>query len=677
MSRSIDSRLDFLSPVSLVPGLGAKRVNALHESGIDTIGDLLHYFPLRYIDRSTITKISDLQTNRNKVCTIIGDITQTRVVRGRTMRLRILVADETGSVEALWFHGVQFFRKSLHTGMRVLCTGAVKFSEACDSKPLMFHPMIETINRDLKSPETPFLPRYPLTRAMIDAHFQQKGLFKSIKWVIDNINHWPQSLPQSMENKKQFPPLSTCLREMHMPSDLNRRHIYEARIIFEELYALAVTLLWSRKKFAQPGRSFKKRRLVDAFKSLLPFSLTSAQNSAIETLLSDAQSPFRMHRLLQGDVGSGKTVAAFMACLPSLDEGWQTAWLAPTEALARQTFSTLSQWCEKLGISTGLLTGGLSGTQKKKMLDDCSSGRLGLVVGTHALLYPQVGFKRLGMIIIDEQHKFGAKQRLAMQEKDPAADFLLMSATPIPQTLARTLYGDLDIVSIKDMPAGRIPVNTCYVPREKRFDMENFINSEILNNGAQVYYVVPHIETDEDSDNIKGALSVFDSLSRGIFSKAPCGLVHGRMDSSEQQRTMDGFKNNKIKLLVATTIVEVGLDVPSATIIVIENAERLGLAQLHQLRGRVGRSSKKSYCFLLSDNPSDAAKARIDYFRKHHDGFEIAENDMLLRGPGEVLGWRQAGPDDLYIADILRDASVFQEIINDLEKGFRTVSTNI
>jgi ATP-dependent DNA helicase RecG len=672
MPRSIDSRLDFLSPVSLVPGLGPKRVAALHESGIDTIGRLLHHFPLRYVDRSTITAIADLPNFCNLARTVIGTITKTRVERGRKTRLRIQITDDSGFMEALWFHGVPFYRKTLHSGMRVLCTGVVKSSgfgrEPFGGAVLMFHPMLEPIGEDRKLPEILFLPHYPLTLAMHEAHLQQKSLCKAIRWVLDNVKHWPQTLPDALEKKNRFPPLGECIREMHFPSELAASHRFRARLVYEELYRLAVTLAWNKRKFAQSGRSLCAGPLVDSFKKILPFALTKEQDQAVTTLLTDAKSPLRMHRLLQGDVGSGKTVTAFFACLPALNEGFQVAWLVPTEVLAEQAFSVLQPWCKNLGIAIDALRGGLAGENKKRILENCSSGRIQCIIGTHALLQPGVVFKKLGMIVIDEQHKFGAAQRLALLEKDRAADFLLMSATPIPQTLAQTAYGDLESVFMKGLPPGRLPVKTHMVPPTKRKAMEAFIRREILSKGVQAFWVVPRIEKDDEPDELSDAESVYDSLSKGVFNGMGCAMVHGRTDPVRQQRTMDEFKKGTVSVLVATTIIEVGVDAPNAAIMVIENAERFGLAQLHQLRGRIGRSSKQSYCFLCAnDTENRAACGRLSYFCSHHDGFEIAEMDLQLRGPGEVLGWRQSGADDLVMADIITDAAVFKEILNEVK----------
>jgi ATP-dependent DNA helicase RecG len=671
MPRPIDSRLDFLSPVSLIPGLGPKRAAALHESGIDTMGELLYYFPLRYIDRSTVTPIAGLPLRAGELATVIGTVTRTRVERGRRARLRIKIVDDSGSFEALWFQGVALFRRMLHTGMRVLCTGTVQKNDFGGSGVLMIHPMLETIGAHRDSPEIPYLPHYSLSGAMIDASLRQKTLLKAIRWVLDNLKHYPQVLPSAAEQKKKFPPLRECLRRMHMPDDPAALDVFRQRLVYEELYRLAVTLAISKRRFAQPGRPLKPGPMAGAFRRLLPFTLTQEQERAVTVLHADAEKPVRMHRLLQGDVGSGKTVVAFFACLPALEAGMQAAWLVPTEVLARQAFKLLSAWCARLGMSAGLLIASVSPDEKREVIGGCASGELRVVVGTHALMQPRVAFKNLGMIVIDEQHKFGAAQRLSLQEKDPRADFLLMSATPIPQTLASTLYGDLDVVTIKGLPSGRAPVSTHRVLPSRRADMEDFILREILEKGAQAFYVVPRIETDEESADgeVQNAVDVYSSLIRGKMSGVPCGLVHGRMSEQERDRTMDAFVRGDTKVMVATTIIEVGVDVPDATVMVIENADRFGLSQLHQLRGRVGRSSKKAYCFLLSqETENEASRERLEYICKNHDGFAIAEKDLHMRGPGEVAGVRQSGWDDLKMADILRDAEVFQEILIDLER---------
>ena len=657
-------RLDFLSPLSHVPGFGRKRITALNESGIETIGNLLYHFPRRYVDRSTIVPIACLPEYKDQSCAVIGTITKTRVERGKRPRLRIQVSDDTGSFEALWFHGVPFFRKALYKGKRILLYGKVRNFIGYQ----MSHPLVENVGANKSAADTPFLPQYPLSTAMRGVHLQQKGLFKSIQWALKNLKHYPQILPEKIERKKNFPSLSNCLSEIHIPSDPQNLKPYFDRLRYEELYQLALTLRWSKRKFALPGRSMKPGKLPQKLKTILPFTLTSEQQKAINTLYSDAVSPHRMHRLLQGDVGSGKTIVAFFSCLPAVNEGLQVAWLAPTEVLAQQTFNLISSWLDIFNIKPGLLKGGISSKQKQEILADLRMGKCLFVVGTHALLQPSVHFAKLGMIVIDEQHKFGAEQRLTLQQKAPASDFLLMSATPIPQTLAKTLYGDLDIVTIRSLPKGRQKVSTHLVPEEKRKDMEKFILKELRENGSQAFCIVPRIDSDDDYGEIKDVHSVYSMMTGGMLSGIPIAALHGKLDNTETEKIMKQFAEGYIKLLIATTVVEVGIDVPNATIMIVENAERFGLSQLHQLRGRVGRGDKKAYTFLLA-NPTEneITQKRLKRFCTNHDGFTIADLDLSLRGPGEVAGFRQSGWSELKIADILRDADTFREIQEELD----------
>ena len=663
-SNSQNPRLDFLSPLSHVPGLGRKRITALKESGIETIGDLLYHFPRKFVDRSTIVPIAELSDYVDKPCAVIGTITKTRVERGRKPRLRIQVSDDTGSFEALWFYGIPFFRKMLYKGKKLLLYGKIRKFITYQ----MSHPLAEVIGANKTTVDIPFLPQYPLTSAMRDSHMQQETVFKSIQWVLKNIKHYPQILPEKIEKKNSFPPLSTCLNEIHIPSDPVKLKTYFDRLRYEELYQLALTLRWSKRKFALPGRSMKSEKLPKKLEANLPFVLTNEQQKAINTLYSDAASPRRMHRLLQGDVGSGKTIVAFFSCLPAINEGLQVAWLAPTEVLAQQTFNLVSAWLNIFSIKPGLLKGGISSKKKRELLSGLRTGNLLFVVGTHALLQPSVNFAKLGMIVIDEQHKFGAEQRLTLQQKDPASDFLLMSATPIPQTLAKTLYGDLDIVTIRSQPKGRQKVSTHLVPETKRKDMEKFILKELLDNGSQAFCIVPRIDSIDDYGEVKDVTSVYSTMKQGAFSNVPIAAIHGRIDSTEKEKIMKEFVVGRIKLLIATTVVEVGIDVPNATIMIVENAERFGLSQLHQLRGRVGRGSKKAYTFLLA-NPTgnEMAQTRLKRFCANHDGFAIADLDLTLRGPGEVAGFRQTGWSELKIADILKDADIFREIQEELD----------
>lgn len=660
------TRLDFLSPLSQVPGLGKKRIEALKESGIETIGDLLYCLPRKYIDRSTFVPIKNLSRYCGKNCTVVGTITKTQVEPGRKSRFRIQVTDTTGSFEALWFQGITYYRKMLVKGKRVLLYGKVtQFYKTCQ----MVHPLLELIGAKQSESIIKFLPQYPVSAAMRGAHIQQKTLQSAIEWLLKNVQHYPQLLPEKIERKKEFPPLAKCLTEIHIPSHLQTLPSYYNRLRYEELYQLALMLRWNKRTFALPGRSLQSGDYADIFTRHLSFTLTPAQQQAIDILFHDINSPNRMHRLLQGDVGAGKTVVAFFACLPSLHEGLQVAWAAPTEVLAQQTFSVIEQWLTPFGIKPILLKSGIPSVKKQQILEGLRCGTIRFAVGTHALFQESVAFSQLGIIIIDEQHKFGAEQRLSLQKKDPAADFLLLSATPIPQTLAQTLYGDLNIVTIRSVPKHRQKISTHLVPEHKRHDMEQFILKEITENDSQAFYVVPRIDTcTEEEAVVTDVSAVYERMKRGAFAHVSVAALHGKMSSAEKEEIMNRFVLGSIKVLIATTVVEVGIDVPNATVMVIENAERFGLSQLHQLRGRVGRGLKKAYTFLLTPSEqSESVQNRLKKFCVTHDGFEIADLDLSLRGPGDVVGFRQSGWSDLRVADILRDGDLFREIQEELD----------
>ncbi len=668
MPQNKTNRLDFLSPLSRIPGLGPKRISALREAGIASIGDLLYYFPRRFEDRSIITPISEASNYLGCTCCIIGEITRTRMEKGRRPRFRIQVTDKTGSIEALFFQGTGYYRNSLRTGMRVLLFGKISRFGSIQ----MVHPKVESLGtREL--PEIKLQPVYPLTSLMREVNLQQKTLSHAIHWSLKNLRHYPQILPKSIEERKSFPPLCECLFNLHFPEHPKADKPYRERIIYEELYNLALSLRWSKRSFSLPGRPLDAGVLPERLRESLSFKLTPGQLDAVSTLLKDVGGSKRMHRLLQGDVGCGKTIVALFATLASLNQGYQVAWLTPTEILARQTYKTISGLLSSLNFSPDLYLGNSPAESKRSIRAAMRAGRPGFIIGTHALIQSSLKFKQLGIIVIDEQHRFGAEQRLRLQEQDPGADFLLMSATPIPQTLAKTLYGDLEVTTIPDLPAGRKAVKTYQVPNQKRQDMYTFLHKEVFEKGGQAFYVAPRIGGEEDEEQseqnkIRDVKTICKDLQKTALKDIPTGCIHGRQTTQDQEETMRRFVDREYKLLIATTIVEVGVDIPDATAIIIENAERFGLSQLHQLRGRVGRNSKDSYCFLLSEAPSGSdSENRLKQFCKLNDGFKIADLDLSYRGPGDVDGYRQSGWSDLKTADILRDADIFREIQRELD----------
>lgn len=660
MKRSINAMLDFLSPVSLIPGIGGKRIEAFRLAGIETIGDLLYHFPMRYIDRSTIIPLIEVGKHIEKICTVRGLVEQIRIEPGRKSRLRVRISDESGSLELLWFQGIQFYRNLFKPGTIIIATGKV----AKYGRIQIAHPSIELL-KDKEQKYDQFQSVYSLTSEMRETGIQQKFLNKSIQWVFSRIHHFPKVLPDQLENRHNFPPLQECLIKIHKPENLENVSEYKGRIKFEEMYKTAVLLNWNKKRLQLPGRCMLAGNLFDRFKKQLPFTLTPDQFCTIQCLFDDAARSQRMRRLLQGDVGSGKTIVAFISCLPALNSGLQVAWLEPTAVLAEQMVNLMAKWLRYLGFEYAFLSGASSAAERKSVMTGLGTGRIQFIIGTHALLQPFIKFKALGMIVIDEQHKFGVDQRRTLLDKDPAADFLVMSATPIPQTLVQTLYGELDVVEIRKGPQGRVPVSTHRVPDSKRHDMEQFI-LERISLKEKVFYVVPRIESEDDveeKNNFFDVEYVYKRLITGVFSRIGIGCLHGKMSDLEKKSTMEKFASGDISLLVATSIVEVGIDVPDATVMIVENADYFGLAQLHQLRGRVGRGTKKSWCFLLSNSiPGSPSFQRLEQFCRNHDGFSIAELDLKLRGPGQITGNQQSGWGDTVMNAIIDNPLQFKEI---------------
>jgi ATP-dependent DNA helicase RecG len=688
-------------------------VAALAEAGIKNIGDLLRYYPVKYIDRSKVIHIKDIyraggnnvgddvsingvgvgsadtvnsdsstgagnkiSAGKDSVITVTGTVTSARPEFYGRPKFRVTVKDAGGgALDAVWYIRVM----KVGVGERLMLTGRVladKRGRAC-----MVHPVLEKLvdGVDVK----PVLAVYSIRESMREAGVNQWLLRRSVEWALDNVGDYPRVLPDAVESGKGFPPLRDCLRQAHLPGDLATLDFYMARLKYEELYRLALNLRWSRRKFALPGHAMSAGELTEKLRAALPFALTESQEAAIRVLHGDSARPARMHRLLQGDVGSGKTVTALFAALPALNSGRQAAWMAPTEILAKQTMAVVEKYLGALGVRVGYVGAG-DGPDKRRALSGLASGELRFVVGTHALFMPSVRFSDLGMVIIDEQHKFGAAQRLKLQEKGPASDFLLMSATPIPQTLAKTLYGDLDVVELGQRP-GRAPVSTHIVPEGRRAGMEAFI-LERLGAGARAFYVVPRIDRQGGGDleddgagarvgapAAKTAEGVAEALRGGALAQVPIHVLHGRMPAGERDAAISAFRDGPPGILVSTTIVEVGVDVPDAAVMAIENPELFGLAQLHQIRGRVGRGGMASHCFLLpgAEARRDVrAMERLKFLCGCSDGFELAEWDLRNRGPGDAAGYRQSGWDDLLAADILDDAETFRGILAEMDVLF-------
>jgi ATP-dependent DNA helicase RecG len=649
-------------PVKYLAGIGAKRAELLQkELGIFTYEDLLNHFPFRYIDRSKFYKIKDIRA-ANADIQLIGKLTDiVEVGTGRKKRLTATFYDETGEIELVWFRNYQYVRPHLSAEKTFVVYG----------KPTLFnrkfniaHPEIETLEERQKKDFLKLQPVYSSTELLTKKGFSHRVWLKAMSSLFKEIGlKFKETLPENVLRELKLMDKNQALFNIHFPQNLELLQKAQTRLKFEELFYLQMQLLLkniNRKKkikghkFAVVGKYFNQ-----FYNEVLPFSLTNAQKRVIKEIRNDLNTGAQMNRLLQGDVGSGKTMVAFMTMLIALDNGFQASLIAPTEILAQQHFANISKLAKPLGISVALLTGSSKTKERKTIHETLESGDLQILIGTHAVLEDKVKFNNLGLAIIDEQHRFGVAQRSKMWRKNTIPPHVLvMTATPIPRTLALTHYGDLDISIIDELPPGRKAIKTIHRYSKNRLNVFEFIKTELIK-GRQAYVVYPLIEESEalDYQNLTDNFKKIEVFFKNTPFKI--GMVHGRMKQDEKDAEMLKFKNNETQLLVATTVIEVGVDVPNASIMLIESAERFGLSQLHQLRGRVGRGAEQSYCILMTDYKlSQESRTRIETMTSTNDGFKIAEVDLKLRGPGNILGTQQSGTMRFRIADIVRDSSL-------------------
>lgn len=641
------SKLYLDMPVTYLKGVGPARAESLRRLGIITARDLLFHIPHRYEDASTITPIASLETGMDG--TIIGRVISKGIIPTRK-GLRIFQAvlkDETGMIEASW-PGQPFLDRTIEKGDIMLLTGTVRFFHGRQLQPREY---IHLGKDDEGVKGGKVLAVYPATeglsfkviRGIIDAHLD--ALLALVK----------EYLPEDVLRAGGVPSLRDALRMVHRPQTIAEGTRGRSRLAFEEL--LFVHILHRRAnsliRQKRVGIAFENRKqLTSALKRALPYTLTNAQTTALREIVADMCSDRKMHRLLQGDVGSGKTIVALFAALLAMENGYQAAIMAPTELLAEQHLRTFTSLLLPLGIEPLLVTGSLNSRSRKLAAQTLATTEPVLAVGTHALVQDATVFGRLGFVAIDEQHRFGVEQRAAISAKGDSPDVLLMSATPIPRSLALTLYGDLDVSTLDERPAGRQPVTTVMRPESARDRVLQFVAGE-TEKGRQAYVVYPVIEESEKTD-LKAATTMYEQLSAGPFAGRVVALVHGRVPADEREKIMRAFRDGKIDILVSTTVIEVGIDVANATVMLVEHPERFGLSQLHQLRGRVGRGAEASYCILLGDVGDEAAE-RLRILVDTDDGFEIARADLRLRGMGNLFGQEQSGAATFRIADPVRD----------------------
>jgi len=647
--------------VQFIKGVGPKRALALAEMGIDNAHDLLYHFPRRYLDRSTVTSISSLEVDQK--VTVVGKIISKNYIRTRRKGyFQLLIKDDTGYLRCKWFNGARYLQKNLKEGETVAFSGKVSYYKGYE----LAHPDYDKIE-DENINTGRIVPLYPSSAALEKLYLDSKGfrrlfrkIFKKYKIVIEEL------LPEQFRKNRELPDVNKALRQIHFPDSTDKLNSARQRFIFEEFFYLQLIMGLKRESVKAVQKKFNYEspgKLLKQIYDKLPFELTEAQKRVVKEIWQDMKSESVMNRLVQGDVGSGKTVVAMLAAAIAIGNGYQAAIMAPTEILAEQHYQNLKSMTRGLRISVDLLVGNQKKSEREEVLQKIENNETDLIVGTHALIQDNIVINKLTLVIIDEQHRFGVMQRGKLINKGLNPDVLVMTATPIPRTMSMTLYGDMDISTIDENPARKGNIITRKVNPDKLPKVYDFMR-EKLDDNQQAYVVYPLIEESEKMD-LKAAEKGYKKLNRDIFSDYTVALLHGRMKNEKKAQVMKNFSQGKIDILVSTTVIEVGVDNPNANLMIIENAERYGLTQIHQLRGRIGRGEKNGICVLVKRNGSEKAEKRLDILCSTNDGFEVSRADLKLRGPGEFFSDKQHGYCKMKIGDLIRDKNILEEARED------------
>jgi len=651
---------DLSKPISSVKGIGPAKNNAFAERGINTISDLVNHYPRKYLDRTNVTQISKIKNKMH--VNLVGTIEASGMVQGRKRQFfKAILKDKSGIVTLTWFRGARYMNQSVKKGDYLAITGKVEFYNGLQ----IIHPEYDKLNIEDDPLNSGIItPLYSISAELKKNRIDSRFLRKTISNIFKNIKEIPDFFERDILENKKLISLDESLRQIHFPANKQKLKSAIKRLKFNEHFFFQLSMIAKRSLIKKlPSKSFKKTGIqTKLIFNNIEFELTGAQKRVLKEIKDDLSHSYAMNRLLQGDVGSGKTIVSILASAIAVSNKAQVAIMAPTEILAKQHYNSFKNLADYAKMSCALLTGGMPARDRKKIIVGLENGNIDIVVGTHALIQKDIKFNLLGLAIIDEQHRFGVNQRNALLQKGFNPHLLSMTATPIPRTLAITYHGDMDLSIIDELPKNRIPITTKTVNENRLEKIYSFMNDEVKS-GRQCIIVYPLIEETEKSD-LAAAEEMYDKLKRNVFKDIKVGLIHGRLEKDLKDKIMSDFSKNKINIIISTTVIEVGIDVPNATVMLIEHAERFGLTQLHQLRGRVGRGSEKSYCILVQRNFTENAIKRLKIMESTNDGFIISDEDLKMRGPGEFFGIKQSGFFNFKIASITSDGDLITNARN-------------